>query len=74
MIIRHYHPTKDFPCFHTSIGVVELIACDGRTVQLSFNERTGEVSVRGWGNIPASLGNLNQLSFNCVLNLEKLEN
>ncbi|HJS82296.1 MAG TPA: hypothetical protein VJ742_05615 [Nitrososphaera sp.] len=47
-------------------GCVEVVLNDGRTAQMYFTE-DGKLSVRAWGNIPASLGNSNKTSFRCVV-------
>lgn len=39
-----------------SSAVLEVELPDGRTVQFSVNDK-GSVRVRGWGNIPAKVGN-----------------
>ena len=47
--------------------VLEVEFPDGRTVQLSV-EDTGGVNLRGWGNIPAKVGNGTKLSLAGVVN------
>lgn len=51
-------------------GLVELIASDGRTVQLYFNDE-GDIRLRAWGNIPASVGNGSFTMFTCNLQSEE---
>lgn len=46
--------------------VLEVELADGRTVQLCVNH-TGDIHVRGWGNVPQSVGNMNQVEFSCKL-------
>jgi hypothetical protein len=53
---------------HTAVLEVEL--SDGRTIQLTFNE-DGVVFLRGWGNIPAKLGNGNSMTFRAQLQFEE---
>jgi hypothetical protein len=50
-------------------AVLEAELSDGRTVQMSVYEN-GDIHVRGWGNIPAKVGNQNAVSLTCKLQLE----
>jgi hypothetical protein len=59
---KHYSPE------HSAIIEVELE--DGRTVQLTVTTN-GEVYFRGWGNIPARLGNIARFAFNCEIPVEE---
>lgn len=43
---------------------------DGRTVQVFFNS-DGRVHVRGWGNKPITLGNLDRTSFVALIPYEE---
>jgi len=51
-------------------AVLEVELDDGRTVQLSVDE-AGTILLRGWGNIPASLGNNNTIVLACQINPQK---
>lgn len=51
-------------------AIIELEAPDGRTVQLCFREN-GEIDLRGWGNIPISVGNMDCVGFHCKLEYEE---
>jgi len=50
--------------------VLEAELDDGRTVQLSVNE-TGVVLLRGWGNIPATIGNSSTVELLCQIHPQK---
>lgn len=54
--------------------VLEVTTNQGQTVQLWVGQRGGEsveVDVRGWGNKPVLLGNLNSIHFHGPLPYEK---
>ena len=51
-------------------AILEVTLDDGRTVQLVV-ESTGLVFLRGWGNVPAKLGNCNLMGFSAQLQKEK---
>ena len=42
-------------------GLIEMQAADGRTLQVVFDEE-GRVHIRGWGNIPGKVGNMDRFS------------
>lgn len=48
----------------------EVVFDDGRTVQIVVSS-DGHISLRGWGNVPAKLGNANALSLYCSLPREE---
>lgn len=47
-------------------SVIEVQLADGRTVQLVV-ESDGSVRVRGWGNKPALVGNMENTSFTATI-------
>lgn len=49
-------------------AIVEVVLDDDRTVQLSV-QNDGSVFLRGWGNVPAKVGNWNRL--NLAAKIEK---
>ena len=46
--------------------ILEVELDDGRTVQLSVSD-TGHIWLRGWGNIPAKVGNGTVVTMDCEL-------
>lgn len=59
MQIRAYVGGKAVPlpnASNPSSAVLEVELPDGRTVQFGVDDN-GHVSVRGWGNVPAKVGN-----------------
>jgi hypothetical protein len=72
MIIRTYRsgsPSEQHYDDNQS-GLVEIVLKDGRTLQVSLS-MNGDVFIRGWGNIPATLGNWNKLELTTNLQFEK---
>lgn len=49
--------------------VLEVVLDDDRTVQIAVSNK-GLVSLRGWGNVPAKVGNWNKLEFTAELQKE----
>ena len=66
MRISHYVMGKAIALAETTSAIVEIELVDGRTVQLVVRP-DGEIDLRGWGNIPASLGNSTCVGFHCQL-------
>lgn len=50
-------------------AVIEVELNDGRTVQLYINEE-GDFCIRGWGNVPAKIGNMNRITLACHIEHE----
>ena len=50
--------------------VLEVKLDDGRTIQLTFDTE-GMFYLRGWGNIPARLGNSNKVVFQAAVQYEE---
>lgn len=50
--------------------VLEVVLDDDRTVQIVV-DKDGEIGLRGWGNVPARVGNGNKLEFRAVLQREE---
>lgn len=51
-------------------AILEVELNDGRTVQLCVN-KDGGICLRGWGNIPATVGNSNSIVLTCELKYEE---
>lgn len=58
------------PAGTAGTAVLEVELDDGRTVQLSVDE-AGVILLRGWGNIPATVGNGNTVELTCQVNPQK---
>ena len=71
-LVRHYVQGSPVTLVETVAfsSVVEIVTGDGRTVQVTLG-REGEVSLRAWGNVPAKVGNMEQISFHAVLRPEE---
>jgi len=51
-------------------AVLEVELDDGRTVQLNV-DKAGAIFLRGWGNIPAKVGNDSTVELICQINPQK---
>lgn len=66
LVVYEWGNPREVPIQQEHAAVINLIMPDNRTVQVVVSS-SGEVELRGWGNMPAFVGNMNVLGFRAHL-------